>query len=173
MNKTTLFLDRDGVLNRERPLDYVKTREEFAFLPGVLEALAVLNSHFKRIFIVTNQRGVGKGLMTREAMEDIHAWMLKEIQATGGRIDRIYTCTDENEYSMSRKPNMGMAFQAVRDFPEVVLAKSIMVGNSRSDMFFGKNAGMQTVLVGNKYANKELPPADYYYKDLFTFAQHL
>ncbi|MDR0864319.1 MAG: HAD family hydrolase [Candidatus Symbiothrix sp.] len=169
----TLFLDRDGVINRERPGDYVKTRAEFIFLPGVLEALAILNKHFDRIFIVSNQRGVGKGIMTRETLDDIHAWMLQEINAAGGRIDKIYVCTDINDHSFHRKPNTGMALQAANDFPEVILTESIMVGNSLSDMEFGKNADMQTVLVGDKYAEKNVPLADYFFKDLLAFAQHL
>ncbi|GAP72579.1 D-glycero-alpha-D-manno-heptose-1,7-bisphosphate 7-phosphatase [Candidatus Symbiothrix dinenymphae] len=166
---TALFLDRDGVINQERPGDYVKTRDDFVFLPHVLEALAMLNQHFNRIFIVTNQRGVGKGVMTREALDEIHLWMLQRITAAGGRIDKIYTCTDINDDSPNRKPNIGMAVQAVKDFPEVLFSESIMVGNSLSDMQFGENTGMQTVLVG------ENADEGHYTRepDLLTFAQHL
>ncbi|GHT48907.1 D-glycero-alpha-D-manno-heptose-1,7-bisphosphate 7-phosphatase [Bacteroidia bacterium] len=166
---TALFLDRDGVINQERPGDYVKVCDEFVFLPHVLEALTILNRHFNRIFIVTNQRGIGKGVMTRKALDDIHAEMLQHITAAGGRIDKIYTCTDINEDSPNRKPNIGMALQAVKDFPEVVLSESIMVGNSLSDMQFGENAGMQTVLVGEKAVGGNYTREP----DLFTFAQHL
>ena len=73
--------------------------------------------------------------------------MLREIEAKGGKIDRIYFCVDAEASSPCRKPNPGMAFQAVRDFPEIDLKKSLMVGNNLSDMLFGKNAGMKTVFL--------------------------
>ena len=90
----TLFLDRDGVINQQRPYDYVKTTGEFIFIDGALEALRLLSPLFKHIIIVTNQRGVGKGIMTRKDLEEIHAYMMNEVSGQGGRIDKIYVCTD-------------------------------------------------------------------------------
>ena len=172
---TTLFLDRDGVINEERSNDYVKTWKEFVFVPGALEALAILNKHFERIVIVTNQRGVGKGIMLRKALEDIHLQMLNRIEETGGRIDKIYTCIDTESSSPNRKPNSGMAWQAQNDFPDIVFEKSVLVGNSMSDMQFGKNLSMKTILVGEKYTReeKDLSLIDFYYKDLLSFARLL
>ena len=142
-----LFLDRDGVINRHRPDDYVKTWEEFEFLPGILKTLAVWNKRFKNILVVTNQRGVGKGLMSEVTMLDIHWRMIAEIEQHGGRIDKIYYCTDLNNDSPNRKPNIGMALQAKADFPDIDFAKSIMVGDSESDMEFGRRAGMKIMNV--------------------------
>ena len=170
-----LFLDRDGVINKERPDDYVKTFGEFIFLPGVFEALAILNQHFSRIFIVTNQRGVGRGIMSEENLLSIHDWMTKEIVLKNGRIDKLYVCTEVDSSSQNRKPNIGMALQAQKDFPEIDFSESIMVGNSLSDMEFGKNAGMCTILVGDKYndSEKDLSLIDYSFDSLLSFAQKL
>ena len=171
----TLFLDRDGVINEERPNDYVKTTEEFVFIFGVLEALKILNKHFEQIIIVTNQRGVGKEIMSKKTLEEIHQQMLNQIEKSGGRIDKIYVCTDTESSSLNRKPNIGMALQAQKDFPNIVFKESILIGNSLSDMQFGKNLQMKTILVGEKYTDKEkdLSLIDFYYKDLLSFARSL
>lgn len=143
----TLFLDRDGVINKHRPYDYVKSWDEFEFLPGVLEAFILLKDAFERIIMVTNQRGIGKGLMTETELQDIHKRMLSEIRKAGGRLDQIYYCIDINNDSLYRKPNPGMALQAQKDFPEIVFEESIMVGDSASDREFGNRLGMKTILV--------------------------
>jgi len=144
----TLFLDRDGVINCHRPDDYVKCWEEFEFMPGILEALAVWNQQFKHIVVVTNQRGVGKGLMSEETLLDIHRRMVVAIEQHGGRIDKIYYCTDLHNDSPNRKPNPGMALQAKADFPDIDFSKSVMVGDSESDMEFGRRAGLTNVFCG-------------------------
>jgi len=143
----TLFLDRDGVINRHRPNDYVKTWEEFEFLPGVLDALSFFNQIFKHIIVVTNQRGVGKGLMSEESLQKIHQKMLNEIEKCGGRIDKIYYCIDMNNASPNRKPNVGMALKAKADFPAIIFERSIIIGDSESDMEFGKRLSMKTIFV--------------------------
>lgn len=146
----TLFLDRDGVINHHRPDDYVKTWDEFEFLPGVLDSLCVLSTMFKRIIIVTNQRGVGKGLMSEKTLHEIHRRMIGEIEEHGGRIDGIYYCTDLNNDSPNRKPNSGMALQAKTDFPDIAFERSIMIGDSESDMEFGRRLSMKTISVKGK-----------------------
>jgi len=86
----TLFLDRDGVINRKLDNDYVKHWIEFEFLEGVLDALKYLKPIFGKIVVVTNQQGIGKGLYTIEDLELIHKNMLYEIDYHGGRIDKVY-----------------------------------------------------------------------------------
>jgi len=151
----TLFLDRDGVINDEKLGEYILHWDYFIFSKGVLEAFKKLSDAFGRIIIVTNQKGVGKGLMTQEALDTIHYEMRREVEIVGGRIDRIYACTDLDDESPMRKPNHGMALQARKDFPEVDFTKSIMVGNKPSDMRFGRAAGMFTVFVAT--TNPEVP----------------
>lgn len=169
---TTLFLDRDGVINRHRPDDYVKSVDELEILPGVPEALKMLAPCFRHIFIVTNQRGVGKGVMTLAALRAVHARLLDEITRAGGRIDRIYCCTDTNDSSPDRKPNTGMALQAQREYPEINLTRSLMIGDSASDMLFARRAGMHAVFIDSKTAGETINPAlyDAHYADLYTFA---
>ena len=143
----TLFLDRDGVINTDVVDDYVKSWDEFMFTEGALEALALVKPLFSKIIIISNQRGVGRGLMTQEALDLITHNMLARVQEAGGRIDKAYYCTSTDNADINRKPNPGMAFQAKADFPEIDLAKSIMVGNMSGDMLFGRNIGAFTVYI--------------------------
>jgi histidinol-phosphate phosphatase family protein len=145
----TLFLDRDGVINKLRINDYVKTWNEFEFLPGVLEALRFLSKRFKYIIVVTNQRGVGKRLMTENMLQDIHKKMIKTIEEAGGRIDKVYYCTAISENDPDRKPNIGMALRAKKDFPDIDFSKSIMIGDSEYDKIFAQKTGMKYIDVQN------------------------
>ncbi|MCI2081756.1 MAG: HAD-IIIA family hydrolase [Bacteroidales bacterium] len=151
-----LFLDRDGVINKQIIGDYVRNAGQFEFLNGVLEAIRVITPFFRRIIIITNQRGVGKGLMTRVALNCVNSYMVEKIKDAGGRIDKIYSCTDMDENSPNRKPNTGMALMARRDFPDIDFKKSIMVGDSVSDVDFANNAGIPAILVGGKYSREEM-----------------
>ena len=109
----TLFLDRDGVINERLPDDYIKTWEEFIFLSGVLEALSIFSLFFQRIFIVTNQAGIEKGVISHEGLHEIHDKMMEIIMYHGGRIDEIYYCPFKADLDpLCRKPNPGMALQA-------------------------------------------------------------
>ncbi|NDV95992.1 HAD-IIIA family hydrolase [Dysgonomonas sp. 521] len=174
-NYKYLFLDRDGVINEERPADYVKSIPEFIFTDQALQAIATLSHRFQYIFVVTNQRGLGRGVMSFSDLEEIHHYMLSEIEREGGHIDQIYFCPDLDSVSVNRKPNVGMAFQALRDFPDLDFSKSIMVGNSVSDIDFGNKLGMYTVLVGDKYpqGHKIYENIDAYYENLYKFAENL
>lgn len=147
----TLFLDRDGVINVRLIDDYVKNINEFDFLPGVLDAFKIFTEKFGRIIIVTNQQGVGKGLMTLQDVDTVHQFMTKEIEAQKGRIDAIYVCPQlKSDPENFRKPSPRMAYMAQHDFPEIDFDKSIMIGDSNSDIEFGKNAGMYTILLGDE-----------------------
>lgn len=141
-----LFLDRDGILNKHLPGDYVRNWSMWEWLPGVLEAMPALAKKYHRIFIVSNQQGVGKGLMTQADLDDVHRHMLSDIEAAGGRIDKVYVCTDlEAAHSPNRKPEIGMALQAKIDFPEVDFHRSVMVGDSKSDELFAQRSGMRFI----------------------------
>lgn len=166
----TLFLDRDGVLNVEKPEGYILHVGEFVLLPGVEEALQKLAQIFGRIIIVTNQRGVGRGLMRQADLDEIHRYLRSRIEQAGGRIDAIYACTDAEKDSPCRKPNTGMALQAKRDFPEIDFIRSVMVGNSDSDMLFGRQLGMRTVWIATTKPAPEPPElADEIYPSLWAW----
>jgi histidinol-phosphate phosphatase family protein len=167
----TLFLDRDGVINKRLPDEYVKTPLEFEFIEGVTESLAALSAIFHRIIIVTNQQGIGKGLMTINMLENIHNQMINDIYQAGGKVDKVYFCPDLiTDSNHCRKPGSSMAYQAKSDFPEIEFNKSIMVGDSISDIEFGKRLDMTTVFVGIH----DIPHnADFVFDSLFDFTLHL
>ncbi|HQY12850.1 MAG TPA: HAD-IIIA family hydrolase, partial [Ferruginibacter sp.] len=135
-NSWTLFLDRDGVINHEKEKDYIHTWEEFRFYKGVKEAMAVFAKKFRHIIVITNQRGIGKGVTRMEDVERIHKNMKAEIEKAGGRIDAVYFSPDVEDTSPDRKPNNGMGLRALKDFPDIDNAKAIMIGNTLSDMQF-------------------------------------
>lgn len=166
----TLFLDRDGVINHKIENDYVRKWSQFKFLPGVLKAIKGFSKIFGKIIIVTNQRGIRRRLMTEEDLWEIHENMLKKISRTGGKIDKIYYCPcDIDDNSRGRKPNIGMALQSKKDFPEINFSKSIMVGDSLSDMEFGKKSGMITIFISNNLSNDlNMDNIDFKFKDLFS-----
>lgn len=171
----TLFLDRDGVINHEKKADYIRNWSEFKFYDGVTEAVRIFADIFGTIVMVTNQRGIGKGLMTVEDLTNIHTKMIDEITASSGRIDKIYFCTSMDNDCYERKPNPGMAYQVQHDFPSINLSKSIMIGNKPSDMQFGKNAGMYTIFVEttNPEVSMPNPLIDVRCKDLLAAAQYI
>ncbi|MDT3366193.1 MAG: HAD-IIIA family hydrolase [Bacteroidota bacterium] len=141
----TLFLDRDGVINRYLPNDYVTSLNKFVILPGIPEVMAAWARRFRRIILVTNQRGIARGRFTMETLDEIHRHMLAVIEAAGGRIDAIYVSTAIPEDDPSRKPQPGMFLEACRDFPEIRAERSVMVGDADSDEAFARNCGMAFV----------------------------
>lgn len=164
----SLFLDRDGVINRKLENDYVKHWMEFEFLKGVLENFKKLNDVFGTVVVITNQQGIGKGLYTREDLEIIHKNMLYELSYHKGIIHKVYYSpylAAEN-HSM-RKPNIGMALEAKKDFPDIDFQKSIIVGDSMSDMEFGRKAGMKTVFIHEE--SNEHPDIDFQFNSLSEF----
>ena len=171
-NTWTLFLDRDGVINKKLENDYVKHTSEFEFIDGVLNALRMLDSIFGKVVVVTNQQCIGKRIIYPEDLELIHQNMLYEISYLKGRIDKIYYSPYlASENHPTRKPGIGMALQAQKDFPSIDFTKSIIVGDSLSDMEFGRNVGMKTVYISNEA--KEDARIDFNFKSLIYFAHTL
>jgi len=166
----TLFLDRDGVLNRRIVGGYVTKTSQFEWLPGVLPALHYLTDRFGTTVVVTNQQGVGKALMTQDDLDSIHSMMSQQASFANAKIDKIYACTGLAEDNpKGRKPNTGMGLKAQDDFPQIDFKKSVMVGDSQTDMGFGESLGMKTVFIGPK-KNKS---ADKTFANLWEFAQWL
>jgi len=143
-----VFLDRDGVINKKAPEDdYIKNWSEFDFLPGVKEVIKKLNKAGFLVIIITNQKGIAKGLMTEEDLKDIHLKMIKELKKGGAIIDGIYYCPhDEKDNCNCRKPKIGMFIKAKKDF-NIDLNKSWMIGDSKSDIIAGQKAGCKTIFV--------------------------
>jgi D-glycero-D-manno-heptose 1,7-bisphosphate phosphatase len=173
-NEWSLFLDRDGVINHDKS-PYTLNAGEFEFYEGVLEAIKKFSSIFSHIFVVTNQRGVGRQLMTENDLLEIHELMTSSIRKSGGRIDKIYYCTAIDNDHPDRKPNPGMAFRAMQEHPAVKKHRSIMVGNNISDMKFGRTVGMYTVLLTTTGVSVQLPHplVDLQFDSLAQFADAL
>ena len=152
----TLFLDRDGVVNVLLVNDYVKNVSELEIREDFIESIPLILKNFGKVFIVTNQQGVGKGLMTEDDLQRVHDYFLQQVAQAGGRVDRIYYCTAlKSAHSFRRKPSIGMALQARRDFADVALKQSVMVGDEP--------------LTATRYPHL----VDYCYPTLFDYAKTL
>ena len=139
----TVFIDRDGVINRRLIDDWVKVWDEFELLDGVPEALQKLKDAGFRLILITNQRGIAVGKFTRETLDDTHVKMNELISSKGGApLDAIYVCPhDRHDNCVCRKPRPGLILQAANDFPDIVLSETYMFGDSESDRGAAENAG--------------------------------
>ena len=148
----TLFLDRDGVINVKIDNEYIVKYSDFEFIPGVLSAIQKLSSIFNRIIIITNQQGIGKKLMTEQDLGCLHEMMLVDIEQVGGKIDKIYYCPHlASENCECRKPRSGMIIQAIKDFSDINIESSYLIGDSDSDIEAGEQEHLYTVKVDNEY----------------------
>ena len=139
---STVLLDRDGTVNVHLVGDYVKCPEEFRFVPGAKEAIVAMSRAGKRVYIITNQRGVGRGLMSEADLAAVHRYMVDEVEKAGGHIDGIYCCTATDAGDPRRKPQTGMWQELLRDHPEIRPAETLMIGDSDSDDAFARNCGI-------------------------------
>ncbi len=171
--KSALFLDRDGVVNLEKDGSYIFSVKEFVFYDNAPEALAQLSRQFDYLFIVTNQRGVGRGLMSEAALKEIHHYLVDAVEKAGGKIDAVYYATATDRNHPMRKPNNGMALQARKEFPDLAFARSVMAGNNLSDMQFGKSVGMKTIFLHTTQPAVALPHPliDEQYSSLVAYAK--
>lgn len=145
----TLFLDRDGVINVQLIGDYVKRTDELVLREDFLSSIPLLLNKFKRFIIVTNQQCIAKGLCTQEDVDTVHEYLQALLLPYGLTFDAIYVCPHIAGGGCScRKPEIGMALQAKRDFPDIDFANSVMIGDSLTDMQFGRRAGIPTVFIG-------------------------
>jgi D-glycero-D-manno-heptose 1,7-bisphosphate phosphatase len=141
-----IFLDRDGVICENRP-DHVKSWDEFRFLPGAKNGLAALSRLGLPIIVVTNQAVVGRGMAPASVVDDIHRRMVKEIEASGGRIDRVLYCPHRPEDLCGcRKPEPGMLVQVAREM-NIDLSRSYLIGDATTDLVAGQLVGCELFLV--------------------------
>lgn len=171
-----LFLDRDGVINQRIQDDYVKLPDEFDFIPGVIEALNIFAKIFDPIVVITNQQGIGRGVLTNAQLKLVHEKMLQKVSESGGRIDAVFYSPDlKNTGSFTRKPAVGLGLKAKKQYPSINFKRSIMAGDTYSDILFGHRLGMVTVLIGS---DKSLAfqcgkILDYSFPDLISFAEYV
>jgi histidinol-phosphate phosphatase family protein len=174
-----VFLDRDGVINKY-PGDklYVTSLRKFRFLPKVKEAIGLLSKNKFKIFVVSNQAGVGKGTYSQRTLDGITSYMLEEVIKSNGHIDKVYYCTHRKDAGCScRKPKPGMLKKAAKEF-KFNLKNAYFVGDTIRDVFTAKNAGCNSMLVlsgkeklKDRHSWETLP--DLIFKDLFEAAKFL
>jgi len=144
--KHVVFLDRDGVVNRDSP-NYIKSLSEFEFLPRSLAGLQMLAANQFRAILVTNQSAVNRGLITEKTLTAIHASMQAEIRAHGGEMNDIYFCPHTPiEGCECRKPAPGMILGAQKEH-RIDLAAACMVGDSAKDIECARRAGVGRALL--------------------------
>jgi histidinol-phosphate phosphatase family protein len=144
----TLFLDRDGVINERIMSGYVLDYKDFHFKQGVLESIASLSSKFKYVFVVTNQQCVALEKISLEDLTEIHQQMKLDIEKVGGKITQVFAATEfKDQEPFMRKPSMVMGKLAKELYPDIDFSKTIMVGDTNTDLIFGKKLGMKTVLI--------------------------
>ena len=145
---SAIFLDRDGVLNEKMPEgSYVASWADFHLLPGVPEAIARLNQAGLRVVVVSNQRGIALGLYTAADVDAIHSAFQRVLKAHGAHVDGFYVCPHGKGECNCRKPLPGLFDQAAKDFPTITAANSAMIGDSLTDIEFGRGLGMLTVFI--------------------------
>jgi histidinol-phosphate phosphatase family protein len=148
---TAIFLDRDGVLTVKVPQGrYITGWGEFHLLPGVDAALRELRRRDPEVLliVVTNQRGIARGMVNAGALRDMHLRMRRELSAAGVEIDAVYVCPHEMGTCECRKPEPGLLRQAVADFPHIDASVSAMVGDSLADLVAAQRFGSSAYLVG-------------------------
>jgi len=146
MKKRAFFLDRDGVINKNRN-DYVKKIDEVEILPYVPEAIRLLNRTNILVIVITNQSAVNRGIITIKILDEIHHFLKNELSKYNAKIDGIYFCPHRpDELCNCRKPNPGLIFLAANDL-DINLSNSVMIGDSESDLLAAKNAGIKPVFM--------------------------
>lgn len=148
-NKPCVFFDRDGIVNQCPGPGYVETKEGFFMQKAFVAALKVVRKKGYDAILITNQRGVGRGIMSQASLDEIHDYMKDLLEKEDLQFTDIYFCTDTDNSSPRRKPSPGMILEAAEKHG-LDLAESWMVGDNETDVLAGQRAGCQTVLVGSK-----------------------
>lgn len=156
MLQKVVFLDRDGVINRDSP-NYIKSWEEFEFLPGSIEAIRLLNLNGFTTIIITNQSVINRNMISEEGLEYIHALMKKAVKSGGGEIKDIFFCPHTPEDGCDcRKPEPGLIYQAQKKY-QIDLSVSIMVGDNAKDIECAGRAGcgLSVLVKSENFSNAE------------------
>lgn len=164
---TTVFLDRDGVLNQNaKPHEYISRPEDYIMLEGAADGVRLLNEAGFRVLLATNQRGIARGIITVDNLNLIHGYMKQLLSEKGAHLDGIFYCPHNENECNCRKPNPGMLENAAKTF-EIDKNDCWMVGDKESDVMCGKNFGIKTVRIGKECATA----ADFICDDLLSAAK--
>jgi D-glycero-D-manno-heptose 1,7-bisphosphate phosphatase len=152
----TVFLDRDGVINRKMPDgQYVAHPKQMLLLHGVPGAISELNQAGIRVIVATNQRGISLGLYTDADVEAIHAELQRQLSTVGGYIEAFYVCPHNESECNCRKPLPGLFEQACAQYPDIQAADCLMIGDSLSDIQFGRGLGIRTILIEEDFNRRQ------------------
>jgi len=142
----TAFLDRDGTLNVKAPEgEYVTRPEDLRLLPGAAEAVRRLNQAGVFVVLVTNQRGIARGLLSLDAYARVMSRLADDLAAGGAHLDAVYMCPHKAASCGCRKPAPGLLLRAAREHPGIDLASAVTVGDAESDVLAGARAGTRTI----------------------------
>jgi D-glycero-D-manno-heptose 1,7-bisphosphate phosphatase len=145
--KQVVFIDRDGVINKDKIGGYITNWTEFQFIDGVLSALKQLSDAGFDIVIISNQAGVGDGVYSEQQLNQVTQKMMEKITATGVKIQGIYYCLHgKKEGCACRKPKPGLFQQAARDIP-FVPNESFFIGDKVTDVEAGNSFGLRNIFV--------------------------
>jgi len=167
MKNKAVFFDRDGIVNHRIIDGYVTSPREFVFYPEFFELFTLVKSSGYLAILITNQQGVGKGLMSEKALMAVHNYMQAELaEQTGYNFDGIFYCTDlSGTASKRRKPEPGMLLEAIEQF-KISVAESFLIGDMPSDIKAGASAGVKTIYIGEEKFNEKHIKPDYTFKNL-------
>jgi histidinol-phosphate phosphatase family protein len=142
VTRRAVFLDRDGVINVSPPGgEYIRRWAEFVFLPPVFDWVRLFNALDFLVLVVTNQRGIALGRMTRADVDDLHARMRTEFARRGCRVDEVFVCPHEEGMCDCRKPRPGMVLAACRKW-DIDLGASLLIGDSERDRGLAESCGL-------------------------------
>jgi D-glycero-D-manno-heptose 1,7-bisphosphate phosphatase len=161
MNRIGIFLDRDGTINKE--IDYLCSPSELHLLPQSAEAIGIANKLGLNVFIITNQSGIARGILTEEQLDLIHKTLISKLHTAGAKVDAIYYCPHHPDTGLPqyrkdcdcRKPKTGMLLQASKEFT-IDLSKSFVIGDKMIDIQTGIACGANSILVLTGYGKEEL-----------------
>jgi len=142
MKRKALFLDRDGTINIEK--NYVYKIEDFEFIEGVFELIKSYQDQGFLVFVITNQAGIARGFYTENDYSILTKWMQEQFELEGIQITKVYHCPHHPKITGEcsfRKPNPGMILQAIDEF-NIDPANSVLIGDKKSDILAGENAGI-------------------------------
>jgi D-glycero-D-manno-heptose 1,7-bisphosphate phosphatase len=152
-----IFLDRDGVINRQITGTYVTQWSEFQFVPDIAGVLAEISALPVPIIVISNQAGVGKGVLSVTELASITRQFIRQLADAGGRIDAVYYCPHTPEQACScRKPKPGLLHRAADDWG-LDLSRSVFIGDTAKDVEAAKTAGCRAILLDGKTALSEIP----------------
>ncbi|MBR6452352.1 MAG: HAD family hydrolase [Lachnospiraceae bacterium] len=177
-NRAVIFLDRDGVINRRAPMhSYIYSWDRFELLPGVTEAIRICNEKGLPVIVVSNQRGIARGIFTKEQTDQLHERLNEELQKSGAHIDAFFVCPHGENECECRKPKPGLFVQA-QEYLEaqgirVKKSGSFMIGDSASDILAGKAYGIRTVFIGDDREAFEKTGAGHMSPDLLSAIRYI